>query len=400
MLRKLILFFTLYAFCIQGEAPFAVYLTWQKSPDTTMIIQWITSSKDGDDQVYFSDTGDANWEEKKAVHTPFPENKPYFLHRIEIENLKPNHLHHFRIGKEKTIYKFKTLPSVLDDTSLTFVVGGDAYHDSLDLLKSTNKQAAKKNPHFALIGGDIAYSAGRSSLLFHLKLSSEDVDRWLQFLKAWHDDMVTEDGLLIPILTTIGNHDVMGRFDQTPKEALYYYTFFPTPKNQGYNVLDFGNYLSLFILDTNHTHPISGKQTEWLQDVMSKRKFIPFKMALYHVGAYPSVRSFYNSVAKKIRKHWVPIFEENHLKIAFEHHDHAYKRTHPIRNGAVDPEGILYIGDGAWGVEHPRKSKNLDKWYLAKAVPLSHFVHVTIKDKYVYIKAFDSNGNAIDESIR
>jgi len=36
--------------------------------------------------------------------------------------------------------------------------------------------------------------------------------------------------------------------------------------------------------------------------------------------------------------------------MAMENHVHSFKRTHPLKGGQVDPEGITYIGDGSWSV--------------------------------------------------
>lgn len=104
--------------------------------------------------------------------------------------------------------------------------------------------------------------------------------------------MVTTDGRLIPLIPVIGNHDVKRRFRRTPADALFFYTLFAMPGIQGYNVLDFGNYMSLFLLDSGHTHPIKGKQTEWLRESLKQRKNVPYKFPIYHVAAFPSVRKY------------------------------------------------------------------------------------------------------------
>ncbi|HZY31932.1 MAG TPA: hypothetical protein VFF86_09870 [Candidatus Methylomirabilis sp.] len=81
------------------------------------------------------------------------------------------------------------------------------------------------------------------------------------------------------------------------------------------------------------------------------------------------------------------------VDVAFEHHDHIYKRTHPIRADKVDPRGVVYLGGGAWGVV-PRKP--LEKWYLAKTVSTLHFVLVTIDAQGRSFLAIDSKGQVID----
>jgi hypothetical protein len=98
-------------------------------------------------------------------------------------------------------------------------------------------------------------------------------------------------------------------------------------------------------------------------------------------------------VSAKIREHWVPLFERFGLDVAFEHHDHAYKRTYPIRAGKVDPEGVLYVGDGPWGAM-PRRPR--DRWYLAKTAGKRHFILVTISNPDRSIVAIDGEGQVFD----
>jgi hypothetical protein len=191
------------------------------------------------------------------------------------------------------------------------------------------------------------------------------------------------------------HHDTSGRFGQTPEEAPFFYSLFAMPGQQGYNVLDFGNYMSLVILDSGHTHPVSGAQEEWLAKTLSERVNVPNKFALYHVPAYPSVRHQNNHDSSEVSTHWVPLFEAFGLTAAFENHDHAYKRTHPILKGRPDPSGVVYLGDGAWGMKRTRKPKS-QRWYLAKTASSRHFILVTLEKESRHFSAISSTGEVID----
>lgn len=170
------------------------------------------------------------------------------------------------------------------------------------------------------------------------------------------------------------------------------------PGPQGYNVLDFGNYMSIFLLDSAHTHPIEGKQAEWLAKAMEHRKDVSNKFAVYHVPAYPSVRDMNQEYSTKIRNYWVPLFDKFHLTAAFEHHDHDYKRTHPLKDGKVDPAGVIYLGDGAWGVDHPREVQGLSqKWYLAHTLSARHFILMEVRPDHRHASSISSEGTLIDE---
>ena len=216
----------------------------------------------------------------------------------------------------------------------------------------------------------------------------------MQWLISWKEDMVTSEGFMIPFLAAIGNHDVNGCYDQPKKNAPFFYALFAFPGEQGYNALDFGNYLSVISLDSGHNNPVSGAQTEWLSRAMEERKSIPHKFAFYHIPAYPSVRKFSSERSRVERQNWIPIFEKFSVAAAFEHHDHAYKRTHPILKNKIDPNGVLYFGDGAWGVEDPRRPRK-NVWYIAIAKQERHFHLVTLQGMNRYYQGIKSNGQVI-----
>lgn len=94
----------------------------------------------------------------------------------------------------------------------------------------------------------------------------------------------------------------------------------------------------------------------------------------------------------------MPLFESYGLNVAFEHHCHTYKRTYPIYQGKKDPKGVLYLGDGAWGVLETRIPKTPKQaWYLAKSASINHFILVTLQGTNRHFTAIDPNGRIIDE---
>lgn len=384
----LILFCITFSGLFAEYDPIVLYLTWQHSPETTMTIQWVSDSERLNDEVEFRAVDETLWKNASGNHLPLPNGSAYLLHRVELTDLTAGAEYIFRTGPDAIEYKFMTMPSQLQEP-LRFVVGGDIYHDGVEFLEATNKQAAKTNPHFALLGGDIAYSGSKFSFY------REDDERWITWLKAWKRDMITADGRLIPMIVTIGNHDVNGRYGQGPNQARFFYSFFRPDKNEVYQCYDFGNYLSIIALDSGHTASIPGTQTLWLNEALNKRKDVTNKIAFYHVPAYPSARSDQQIYCVSIRKHWVPVFEQYGLHLAFEHHDHAYKRTHPIRKGKIDAAGVTYIGDGSWGVETPRVPQK-SRWYLAQAASARQFVLVTLDQKQRTVTSITSNGRLLD----
>lgn len=375
--------------------PVSFFLSWQKLPNTTMTIRFITKDDRPSDTIEWREKGTTAWEKAMGRHIRMPQKLPYFIHFVELSSLKPGQAYEFRFSDEGKTYFFRTAPAYLTG-NFRFAVGGDMYHDGIEDLKETMLQAAAKDPLFVIAGGDLAYAAPVVSLF------GEDSKRWFTLLKAWQETMVAPDGRIIPIVPVIGNHEVIGRYLQTRDQAEFYYALFATPGPKTSYVLDFGDYMTLILLDSEHTQSITGEQAKWLQETLLKRGSIPNKFAAYHVPAYPSVRKYEGKISTKVRETWVPFFEAASLNAAFEHHDHAYKRTHPLFQGKIDEEkGVLYLGDGAFGIKVPRQPKDMEsKWYLVKALPERHFILVSIKGRVRQYQAINHKGEVIDSTIR
>lgn len=377
------------------ESPLAVYLTWQQHPESTMTVHWISPKKQDNDIVYYRLVDDEPWKKAVGTHAPLPEGRNDLLvHTVEILDLQPDTVYMFKVSGDKKVHKFKTMPYKLTKP-IRFIDGGDIYHDSVEMLDKTNSQAAKFDPMFAFLGGDIAYAADK----FGRK--PEDFSRWLAFLQSWEKYVKTSDGRMVPVLPVTSNEDTKGRYDQTPEQAPFFYALFSMPGHGGYNVLDFGNYLSVVFLDSGHTHPVYGDQTSWLKKTLSARKHVLHKFAVYHVPAYPCVRPMSKPVSTLIRNHWVPLFEKYNLDVAFEHHDHAYKRSVLVREGKEDPTGVLYLGDGGYGVSNPRKPAGpSERWYIAYSAQKTNFIVGTLyPDGSLKFMAVDQDGNIFDEYV-
>lgn len=368
------------------QEPVALYLTWQKDPQTTMTTCWVARGKISA-EIEYQRSGEKTWKKAQGTQAPLPDKFGFTVSQVELQGLSPNTEYLFKLPGEVKTYKFKTLSN---DPSqpLHFIIGGDVYHDDIAFVSAMNKQAAKLNPAFIVFGGDLCYNEVKKSS------DPKTQNRWIDLLATWKSDLVTSDGRLIPIIPLIGNHDVSGRWGTHPRNAPHFYTFFPT---QGYGAFDIGRYATLLLLDSGHTHAIDKGQKQWLEQNLQSRAQFPHKFAVYHVAAYPSIRHFDGGKKEEIRNHWVPLFEKYGIQFAFEHHDHAYKRTYPLLNGKIDPKGIIYVGDGCWGVEEPRKPKKGYKWYIAKGLPKRNLISVHLHQKERHLIVYDEKGEILDE---
>lgn len=358
--------------------PIAIYLSWAKNPDTTMVVQWVAPFRGFSKVVYRKKKAEERLE-TFGFSQPLPQgHREQHVHVVELTELSPSTIYEFSID-EKVWHAFKTMPSDLNEP-IRFVVGGDMYHEAEDRLEKANRLAAAHNPAFVIAGGDLAYAAPKIG-------NSEDSARWMTFISRWYKDMVTEEGLMIPLLTAIGNHEVIGRYRQPKSHAPFYYALFSTSK--GYDIIDFGDYLSIVLLDTEHTNLIEGKQTDWLREKLAERAHIPHKFAAYHVPAWPSVRCLNAKRSQLIRSAWVPLFEQFKINLSFEHHEHSYKRTFAIKENQIDPQGVVYLGDGAWGCTPRNPCTPAERWYLEKSSQSQHILLVEISKEKRSVTAID-----------
>jgi len=99
-----------------------------------------------------------------------------------------------------------------------------------------------------------------------------------------------------------------------------------------------------------------------------------------------------------IRKHWVPLWEQHGISAAFEHDHHNWKRSHRIRAGQRDDaHGLLYLGDGSWGVLPRKVPENGTAWWLAKAEAKNHLWCVDLRaNGTATIRALDVEGQVFD----
>ncbi|MBI2436006.1 MAG: metallophosphoesterase family protein [Candidatus Hydrogenedentes bacterium] len=383
---------------VAGAAPLHTYLTWQGDTSQTMTVTYHTPADSGESLVYYdivprggvaasyahSATG--------AVHTlpGLDAFTPRFVHVVELTGLSPGATYYFVAGDSTDGFTseraFQTLPA--GNAPLRFVAGGDmgVTSDVPPLLT----QAASLAPMFAMVGGDLAYENG---VLANWGL-------WETWLNYWEQYMVTPAGLTVPMILAIGNHEVNGGFAQTPAQAPFFNGYFPQNGTTSYFARELGGNAVLLVLDSGHTVPHSGAQAAWLENALLQYQD-RVTMALYHVPLYPGHRDFNGAYSVYGRTHWLPLFDQYQLTVAFENHDHVLKRTKRLRGGVADPEGTLYLGDGCMGVA-PREGDQAGQPYIDRVLSERHFWFVEIpaagarNTQDITFTAIDSTGAAID----
>src|SRR5262245_58825049 len=175
-------------------APESLFLTWRRDPTTTMTIQWVGPQTPADTSISYVPLDGELWVTAKTITKPFP-NTDLKVYRCELSGLKTGTEYMFQIGKNSPVYRFRTMPAKATDT-FQFVSGGDSGIGSHAI--GTNINAARQEPYFALIDGDLAYDNGKSPKTF------------LTFLENYSRNMVDPKRRPIPRAAGSGNHEDNG----------------------------------------------------------------------------------------------------------------------------------------------------------------------------------------------
>ncbi len=373
-----------------------LFLTWQRDPTTTMTVQWIGPATSPGTVRYVTRSG-TDWRGVPTTTRPFPKTN-LKVHRAELTDLTPGTEYLLQVGTTATVSRFRTMPARATDT-FTFVSGGDSGVNAHAV--ANNILAAKQEPYFALIAGDLGYDNGTSPKTA------------IEFVRNYSKHMIDPKGRLIPLVTCLGNHEVRGGYKAKRQDATFFMPLFDgLYRDTTYANLDFGDYLSLVLLDTGHVSPIGGAQTDWLANALREREERPHLFVANHVPAYPSVRpAKINAPGVSLldllkipasagtgadnRKFWCPLFERHGVDVVLEHHDHAFKRTHPLKGGLRDRYGVPYLGDGSWGMLRTPSTPE-QRPYLATVSKAYHFTVHKLEGERRYHVALEENGRIAD----
>ena len=382
---------TMLVSCAQA-GPFYVYLTYPGDPGTTITVNFQTNKQDRETEVYLDTVPhrghkDAYAQRVEGESTTIP-GLPVSrtIHYATLDGLIPDTTYYFIAGNDSAGFSkeqsFRTIPA--GDSPIRFVAGG--YMDSTRLTRKLLKVAARQNPQFAVIGGDIAYANG----------DVKNYRKWDRWFANWDRYMKTSEGHLIPMVVAIGNHETNdSESSEFAERAPFYYAYFGRQAGVTYFDRTFGSLLALIVLDSGHIATHDGEQNVWLAETLARHVDVPYRFAVYHVPLYPSHRDFDGELSASGRAHWGPLFDEHRLTTAFENHDHTMKRTKLIKNSEVSPEGTLYLGDGSWGVP-PRKVDAERRWYEDFAAGKGHVWVVDVSAQGVTYRALGVRGKVLD----
>ena len=314
--------------------PDHIQLTWQGDPASSVTVQWRTRGESTDASLWLSRKSDLLGDDKAAsaqiiraqqVHLDTPQivNDPSItLHRARLEQLTPATEYVYAVSSAdgehwSDLRSFRTA-AASGEEPYSFVYLGDP-QNGLDRWGELIRQSDYRYPdtRFYLIAGDLIDKGTQR-------------DNWDQFFAQSSPVFDSR-----PVLPAIGNHDSHGG------HPTLYLQQFALPDN-GSNTLEPGRTyhvtyqdLLVVVMDSNYDLIDPQTQTEWLDRVLEESE-ARWKTVIYHHPLYASHPERDNA---PLRHAWLPIFDRHGVDIAFQGHDHAYMRTHPLRGGEQVKDG-------------------------------------------------------------
>ncbi len=342
-------------------------VTWTGNTSKTATISWSTAVAGKKHQVHIGiephGQGIQNYEnsiecQRSGVYTinakEAKDTNPAFYHHCRLTDLKPGTKYYFVLDSDGELSRQFYFITSSESGDFKLIAGGDSRSGHIDRVRM-NLRIAKifvENPSVSAFchGGDFI-NRGRNWREWRLWLS--------------HNELTTlSDGRVLPIIPTKGNHDggplffeVFDLVSTSEKNRSYWHT---TQLTKDVNIVT---------LDTNFS--ANGPQNEWLeQQLKMLRPQSKYLLTNYHRPLYPAV--------KKPTSHasvFIPTFEKYDVDLALESDGHCIKRTAPIRDGKIDPTGVVYIGEGGLGVG--QRQPHRDHWYLTGGhVGMGHHVYL------------------------
>lgn len=359
--------------------PAHVRVVWLEDPAREALISWTTKTKTPgkvgwgvEPQASFIDYT----RQATSAATRPDDDEKFWVHHAKLSSLEPGRVVHFRVSAEGSVSKefwFRAAPD--DATPFALLAGGDSRSDSKMRRVMNRRMRTLVSDNEAILalahGGDFIATGNSWS-------------QWRRWLDDW-GETVGEDGRVLPIIPTRGNHEGNGE--------LYNIVFgFPGDKDAGGDwwVTRIGQDFALVTLDSNASQ--SGSQRKWLASTLKLLQDTRWIAVQYHRPAYPAVKSPGGALY-----HWVPIFEQYNVDFVLESDGHVLKRTVPIRQDQPSPTGVVYLGEGGLGV--PQRTPDLDRWYLqppGMAMSAHHVQVIHVRRDNISYRAIGAEGEVLD----
>ncbi len=374
------------------ERPDQVVLTWSGDPKTSQAIQWRTNTTVTSGMVRYIESDRAaqvdaeDWKTAEADTVPLVNdilvNDPVcHRHTVVLTGLNPGTTYAYMAGDGSAsgwceAAEFTTAPEGTE--SFKFIYMGDA-QSGLDTWGTLVQDAYAKQPQarFYVMAGDLVNRGNERS-------------EWDSFF--YNARGIFDRRQLVPC---IGNHECQGELG-----PWMYLDLFDLPDNGPSTIptertyaFEYSNAIFI-VLDSNLP---AQEQTGWLEEQLAGTD-ATWKFVVYHHPAYSSGPRRDNP---EVRNLWGALFDQYHVDVALQGHDHAYLRTYPMKNQErVDSpaEGTIYIVSVS-GIKFYEQGEFDYTEFGMTNVSTYQVLDIEVSGDTLQYKAYDVDGTVRDEFI-
>src|SRR5262245_21249286 len=301
------------------------------------------------------------------------------IHEVKLDGLEPETKYVYRVssvlGDGTTIisplYQFMT--AVKAESAFTFCVIGDTQKNP-KMTAKVAKVMFDRRPHFVMHCGDVVDNG-------------PDKAEWVHELFGPCAELFARAA----IFPTIGNHE---------KNHAWYYRYFSLPDPEYRYRYRYGN-ADFFVVDSNKTLKPDSEQYRWL-DAELARSDATWKFVYHHHPAWSSDSDDYGDtwngsgrLGDRNVQNLITLYEKHKVDVVFNGHIHLYERSWPIRDGKVDPKGVVYVTSSGGGGTLDDAAP-LPTWFKAQLRVDFHCCYVNLHGKHLSFQAFDHNGQLFD----
>lgn len=333
---------------VKDTTPQRIILNLTTEPATSMAVTWRTNSAAQAAKVEVAEATSGVTFANSVITVPanmektvLDDSATVFYYSAVMKNLQANTLYAYRVGAGKEWSEWNQFRTAADaQTPIQFVFFGDPQDDIKEYVSRIFRQALLTAPtaNFWLFSGDLTSEAS-DRLTEELFYAGGFVLRMIPsiMVPGNHDNMYTmENGKVL-----LDKKGKKQRSKILPPQWRAQFTLpengIPGMKESSYWI-DYQN-LRLVMINSNDRLQ---QQAVWMDSVLShnpnKWTIVSFHHPLYSAGRERDDRD--------TRDAFLPIFDKHHVDLVLTGHDHAYARSHPLKNGARTlgaEKGTVYV---------------------------------------------------------
>lgn len=256
--------------------------------------------------------------------------KTYGTNKALITHLTPNTTYSYRVGKQGAWSDYGTFTTAKNNKEkFSFVYTTDPQANTVDMFNISQKtthaaHAMYPNANFWLNCGDLVETSGPSNSEWEYE----------QFFETQQDIFSKK-----PLVAVVGNHDKSTNKNFTNHFNTESVAFDQAKSTTPGSIYSFVYGDALFMALSFEDYSVAGQLdsiANWMRKQVAANPNTKWRIAFYHKDMYTGSGSHQSDAdGKACREAMGPVFDELHIDLALQGHDHIYEVMGPIKGKAL-----------------------------------------------------------------